>query len=362
MRIMRSGLFVLFVLAAGVAYGQVPSAKGMGEVTYSGWQLGNKSKNEALKNAKVNAIERYVAGGSVSKSKNFDLIRDKVQKNPEAFLLGYSTVSEDHDDDAKRYKVVIRAEINKGRLEQAFQDASAVGNASDAEKSYITFVFVARQQAAVKSYDAKKVKRKDTETYVEGSDKEVTSEQGAEYAGEQYKSEKTTTGGSTTKKSDVVKYKVSTAQGINSKMTQVFSTTGFQVVDAAYLEGETGGLISLDAFKNDYRTGSDISASTKRDAAKGAQMVDIPYIALGTLDVGMTEKDSVSGLDKVYVTVNGKVLDVQNRFPKAVASVGPVQYAGTGPSQTVAKNNALKKAAEAAAQNLTEQLNARGVK
>lgn len=358
---MLSALIVSLMFTMGVQ-AQIPTSKGMGEITYDGWSLDGEEKEQAVDQAKVNSIERFIAGGGISKSKNFDLIRDQVSANPDEFVLGYTIISETDDDDANKYRVVLRSEINASRLDQALQEMSAVGNASAAEKSYMTFVFVARQQTSVKSYDEKRVSRKDNETYVEGSDQQSVTSSGVEYAAGEYESSKITTGGSTTQKADVVQYDVSTAQGINSTMTQVLSTAGFEVVEAEYLQEMTGGLVSVDAFREDFRTGSDISAPTKINAAKGAKMVDVTYLALGTLDVGIQDTDPVSGLNRVYVSVNGQVLDVSSRFPKAVASVGPVQYAGVGPSTTVARNNALKKAAEAAGRELTEQMNARGAK
>ena len=86
----------------------------------------------------------------------------------------------------------------------------------------------------------------------------------------------------------------------------------------------------------------------------------MPYLALGTLDVGMKSKDPATGLVRVNVTVTGKVLDVSGRFPKTASSVGPVQIAGLGPNPTVARTNALSKAAETAARQLSDELNAKG--
>ena len=120
-------------------------------------------------------------------------------------------------------------------------------------------------------------------------------------------------------------------------------------------------MISIEAFKEDFRTGEDISGKTRRDAAKGARMVEVPYLAVGTLDIGVKETDSATGLVKVYVTVTGKMISVKNRFPKTVASVGPVLVAGLGPNQSVAERNALKKASATAATELVNQLNFKSV-
>jgi hypothetical protein len=144
-------------------------------------------------------------------------------------------------------------------------------------------------------------------------------------------------------------------------MSKVFSTSGFEVVEAEYLEEESEGLVSVDAFKDDFKTGDDISGKTRRNAAKGAKMLEIPYLAVGTLDIGVKEIDSATGNVRVNITVTGKMISVKKRFPKTVASIGPVLVAGIGPNQTVAERNALKRAANIAATELVNQLNSKGV-
>ena len=65
---------------------------------------------------------------------------------------------------------------------------------------------------------------------------------------------------------------------------------------------------------------------------------------------------------RVAVTVNARVLDLSQQIPDTIASVGPVQYAGVGPSEDEARTAALKLAASSAARELTAQLTNLGVK
>ena len=58
--------------------------------------------------------------------------------------------------------------------------------------------------------------------------------------------------------------------------------------------------------------------------------------------------------------MTGKVIDVSGRFPRTASSVAPVQFAGLGEDETVARTNALNMAAEAVAKQLTDQLNDKG--
>ena len=149
---------------------------------------------------------------------------------------------------------------------------------------------------------------------------------------------------------------------INRCQPIYYSTAGFEVVDAEYLADETDGLVDVERFIEDFKYGDDITGKTRRDAVKGCRSVDVMFFSIGTLDVGMKDKDPVSGLTRVFVSVTGKIMSLKKRFPKTVASVGPIQYSGLGPDQTVAKRNALKLAAERAAKELTAQLRAKDIK
>jgi hypothetical protein len=56
------------------------------------------------------------------------------------------------------------------------------------------------------------------------------------------------------------------------------------------------------------------------------------------------------------------VLDVTQPIPDTIASVGPVQYAGVGPTEEEARTTALKLAASSAARELTSQLTNLGIR
>jgi hypothetical protein len=128
------------------------------------------------------------------------------------------------------------------------------------------------------------------------------------------------------------------------------------------VEQESNGLLSVDAIRQDYSHGDDLAPLTQRNMVNGVKAAGIPFIAIGTLDVGMRDTDPATGNKRVFVTVSGKVLDLSQKFPRTVSSVGPVQFSGLGPDESVARVNALKKAAESAAQQLMNELNAKGVK
>lgn len=361
MSLIRFISVIFLSLSCSIAYSEV-SSKGVGEVQYSGWKSPSSKDVKMAKDlARVSAVSRWASSQGSSFLKNYDAVRGQIEKDIGQYVLSDSIVTEKTDKDAKIYKVVLKVVVDDVRLKNLISDTSVVSNVSEDDKSYMTFVFVSRRQTSVQSYDAKVYKRVDSSSKENGKEIEQGSNQGISYSSESNKSDTVTTGGSTSRKSDKISYDVASADEINVAMSQVFSTSGFEIVEAEYLEEETEGLISVEAFKEDFRNGNDISGETRRNAAKGAKMVEVPYLAVGTLDIGVKEIDSATGLVRVNVTVTGKMISVKKRFPKTVASVGPVLIAGLGPNQTVAERNALKKASEAAATELVNQLNSKSV-
>jgi len=356
-------LSVVLLLLSSLAMAEIVKQQGVGQTTYKGWGSPSSDvKQEALEKAKKSAIGKYSASFSTAKMMNYEKIRNTVEADLDRYITDYRVIDDDTDKSAKRYSVVIDASINASLIEVELQKVSAVQNTSSDEQSLLSFVFIAREVTSRKSFDAKRSKRVVEESTVEESEEAHVDGEQIGYASESLKDTVRKTGGSTTQKSDQLEYDVSNAEDINSVMNGIFSSAGYEVIEAVYLQDESGGLVNVEDFMEDFRFGDDISGATRRNAAKGCRNVGIDYFAIGTLDVGVKDIDPVSGLTRVYVSVNGKIMDMRKRFPKTVASVGPIQYAGIGPDQSVAKRNALRQAGENAAKDLTSKLRAKDIK
>ena len=378
MQVIRIFLLALLAFSSQFALAQIEQAKGSATITYTGRKITAEDKTRAQREAQVKAVERYYAESGDSESANFDNVRDKVLENLDKFVLSSTIISEDDSGDKKQYNVVLRIELNVAKLRNTLKANSAIGSTAAANKSPLTFVFMARQVASVKSFDARRVERAEvrTEGSATRSDREKTSEServgrgSVKTAGAADRSVTASaqrsvtmeTGGSTTQRSDDTAWRLIPAQSLNSQFTGIFAKAGFDVVEAAYVEPQSQGLLSVKSIERDYETGNDLSPETLRNTAQGLKNAQIPYLALGTLDVGTKDTDPGTGLFRVYVTVTGKILDLNSRFPRVVSSVGPVQFAGTGPTESVAQTNALKLAADNAARELVSQINNVGVR
>jgi hypothetical protein len=376
MQLTRLTAGALLTLVVFPALAQIQSSKGMATVSYAG-KLTPQLKELAYHDAQVNAVERYVADSGAAQTENFELIRTKVSAAIGNYVLGATIVSEETRADAHQYSVAVRADINAARLSVELKNSSTVANTADQEKSPLMFVFVARAQDSVKSFDARVYKRTDKNGAMESSANDSkTGTEGEQITRSQistnastssHVSKQTSTtdttenGGSITHRTNEVTWELIPSGYISSVVTGAFSSAGFEVVDAEYVEPASKGLLSIRALQGDYMTGNDLQPQTMRNTVEGLRAAQIRYLALATLDVALPSIDSQTGLAKVYVTVTGKILDVTSRFPRTVATVGPEQFAGTGPSADVAQTGGVKLAADKAAHELVSQINVVGV-
>ena len=158
-----------------------------------------------------------------------------------------------------------------------------------------------------------------------------------------------TTSGSIEKKSEIVKYRSYSPEEVEAKVTEVFNKADIQVVPTFEVGIDTG------KFIKDFSIGNDITDATKKETVDLAKSKGLNLIAVGMLDVGREQVDQATGLSKIYVVVTGYILDLNGKFTKKIASIGPVQYCGFGENPKVAKLNALNNAAIAAAKDLVDQ-------
>ena len=355
-------LLTLGILLPLVASAQVVEQKGVGSVEYRGiFGVSTEKKQQAVRRAQVDALRRYVATMSQSRRDEYETVRNTIEGNISRYVSVERILSERKNKEVKRFEVVIRAAIDEGLILQQLSETADIANVPAEERSMLTFIFLSRKASNVRTFDDKQTTVARTTETAESA-RSVES-QGNDVAVEESstQTEIDQTGGSTEIKSDQIEYAVSESSGLNSTLTRVFSDAQYVVIESGMVAAETGGLMDLDAFKEDFSSGTDIAAATRSAAAKGCRNVGIRFLAIGNLDIGRNLKDPASGLTKVFVNVSGKIYDVSRRFPVTVATIGPIQYSGQGPTQPVAERNALLLAGEEAAQELVSQMRAKNL-
>lgn len=366
---------VCFVMSAAA---QVQQARGKATVTYTEKTLGAETKAKAVLAAQLKAVEFYYAEAGESEASNFDAIRDKLAANPDRFILDTTILSEDDVTATKQYTVAVRVQLNVANLRNEIRAGSAIARAGRTERSALAFLFVSRETEAIRSFDTRVATRSDESAQVEAT--ASTSQKGTEgerirrgqistnastnavSRGSVSSSVSTETGGTQVRRATETAWRLFPSANLNQIFSQIFTRAGFKVNEASFIEPYSGGRFSVAMVENDYRTGNDMKASTLQNVAAGMKNAQIPFVAIGTLDVGLSDTDRATGGRRVTITVNARILDVTQPIPDTVASVGPVQYAGVGSTEEEARANGLRLAANNAARDLTSQLTNLGLK
>lgn len=390
MQVIRTLIALMLAMLLLPASAQIQQARGQYSINYKD-ALGMFDRKEApapikqkaRQEAALKAVESYYAEAGQSESANFDAIRAKILENQDRYILDTTVLSETDDPKELRYTVAVRVSLNVANLRNAVQASSAIGKAAQGEKSAMSFVFVSRQVDSAKSYDDRVYKRQDNSAQLVGSAVSKDSYKESTSEGESVRksrvstsgsatretgqnvdvSVKTTvtseTGGSTTRKATETTWRVLPSANLNQVFVSKFSEAGYDVIEAAMVESAVFKIANIEA---DYKSGNDLQPQTLRAIAAGMKENQIPYIALGTLDVGLPDKDPQTGLMRVAVMVNAKVWDVTKPIPRTRLAVGPVAYAGVGPTEDEARGNALKAAASNAAQELSSRMTTMGLR
>ena len=359
--IIRSILFVVltcaFILPTNA---QLVKVKGKGGTDYKGsFKQGSVEERAAITEAKRNAMTRFTADFDTARLELYKKIEPDVLANIDQYVTDYTQLDQQLDKATKHYTVIIEASINPTLIENAIQKnfgasapAADVNAAAKTGASYMTFVFVARELASRKDFDAKRTGVAINESSETGAQKNKVADDGqsAETSLDKSSVIKITTGGNTETKAEELGYRVTTVTEVDNAVNSVLTKASYEVVDAV----DAG--LDVGSFKNDFSGGSDISPDTRKGAVKNCKDKEIRYIAIANMDVGLPEKDEATGLTRVYVTVTAKVSDLAPKFPKTVASIAGKPYAGLGSNPQVAKQNALNEAAVRSASELVDQL------
>ncbi|WP_295994915.1 hypothetical protein [Rugamonas sp.] len=338
-------LLAALCLSALHAHAQVIQAKGVGTLSYAGG-LTQDVKDQAYVKAQLAAVERYFAESGESESQNFDSIEGKVAENLDKFIFNTAILNEQDQASVHKYSIAVRIDLNVARLRTALRGASNTGKAGSAAKSQLVYLFVGREAASVRSFDARVLKRVEAEADASGTAR------GAQRATAQVE-----TGGSSTQKADDTVYRLLPIANVGTAISSLFSQGGFVMVDPAYVISDR----DFKSINKDFSTGNDLQPATQRAIVATLKKAQVPLLVIATLDAGPPSPDPATGMVRVSVGVTGRVLDLSNGLPREVASVPLTQWYGVAPDNATARDQGLKKAAEAAAREVISRLNAAGI-
>lgn len=375
MQVIRLMLATFLFVLLSPAGAQVQTVQGKATLSYQGPASTPADRILALQKAQVNAFDYYYAEAGDSESQNYASVKDQIFRDIDRYVLDTTVLSESDDVVGRKYTVVVKLALNVPNLRALMKQNSTVGSATRDQKSRLAFLFVSRSVDSVKTYDARVYKRADASAQVRATETQAGAQSddnpgsvnsavaagGTGIASVEQSTATSETGGSAVRKSKETTWRIAPSADLNQIFTQVFSKAGFRVQEAALVQSAAGGKFKLEAVEEDYKSGNDLKAATLQTIVDGMRVASVPLLALGTLDLGLVDTDPQTGLYRVVVTVNARLLDLNEAIPETVASVGPTQYSGKGPTEDEARTNALKSAANSAARELASQLTSQGI-
>jgi len=320
-----------------------------------------KESDQALQEAKLQVWELYTSRFSAAKYQQYLPLKDQFTSDLDAYVLNVQVLDEEVNKKAARIALVVSATINETAVDAMLGSLSSAGQQASGEGSYFTFVFAARQAVSAKTKDAKRVDMSLTESVSTAEETFAVDSQGANESASTSTLEKRTTGGSTVTTATQRQYQILSSQDIDSAMSAVLTTAGFEIVNYGDVVSACGGA-EPEQIDAEYRDQDEMSRETRSSAIAAARDCEVPLFATGTVDVGVQDTNPKTGNKRVFVSVRGQVWNIEKRLPKRVASVGPVQFSGEGPDDQVAMRNALNVAASEAAKAIVEQLNLKAIR
>lgn len=323
-----------------------------------------QDRDAAIAGAKLNAWRAYAGKFNGARTRLLTANQAQAEAKIDQFLSNVSVVDEAYDKKTGAFQLAVRAVVNETQVDEFFRQLGAGAGGKKGGGQLMAFVFLARQQDSVRAFDARRTDVTQVSVATTAGENSVDASAGnTEASGEQAsitKTNKRVTGGSTERKSDRIAYRVSSSENIDAAMSDALTTGGYEIASYSDIEAECGGE-TLERIRGEYVAADELTTGTRKKMLDGARACEVRYMATGTLDIGVADTDPVTGNRRVFVSVRGQVLDLQQKLPRRVASVGPVQYSGLGTDESVAMRNALNNAAKASAHALIDQLNAKGI-
>ena len=358
-------LAILLCLATP-ALAEVVDLQATGSAPYKGKKADDDTAKGLLEGARLTAVRRYLADTDRAKQRLFERYRDAVMARWPEFIIGQSESGKTDDVKAKKLSLSLTFQFDTNAFENVLGDLTGATE-TQGQGARIAVVFVARTPRSVQEFADHVYARADTGTknaasgtLKAGITEKVTARKGVisdqvkgGYATTDTEDNTATqeTGGSVTRRADVTDWAVDGTMNIETLMTDILTQGGLQVDPAAFIDG-----LPQEAIRRDFTHAGELSGATLRNLTAAVKASGAAYVAIGALDSKLPEEDPVSGAKRVYVTLNAVVYRLDTPTPRPVASVGPIDVFGVGPSGDSARTQGLKDAAEQAAMRIVDTL------
>jgi len=344
---------------------QTVTEKGIGTVKLDrstcrdGQPADRKKQLKAIEKAKTSAWVKYTSTFNSEKISAYDkwFSSDVLRSPIKEFIIDYVVLSSDCSKSDRTFTVVIRANINEAKLNNALRSSSG---SSQTQKNLqgqgIVVLVVPRKTTEAKSFDARVTKQSMTKNSLEADELIVADENSTSITESSTQRQSVTTGGSTSSKATQRTYEIGDINDANAQINNVLAPLGMRTFNAARLES-MAQRYGYEPFLNEVLNqfsgkAGDLGANISPQ--KQNEIIDIiidvgqgrlNYFLLGTVDYSVPRDDPDTGAKKSDVLVNIQLFRIDDFFgAESVASVGPEIKSAFGETDVLAQTAALKKA------------------
>jgi len=274
-----------------------------------------------------------------------------------------SVIDENLDVGENKFTILMKANIDVNKIDQALVEVSAIANAGADEVSDIVILMFSAKTKSIKQKDDKVTKVDQTKKSVDVEQTEASKEGETQISSETTETNVTTTGGNTVSSSEVITYEVTDIynESINAGMIEILNTAGFELIEGGDLDLEE----QIETMKVDFGEQGKLSKAVEKSIKKNIASEEISFYVQGIFKIGSQEVDPATGMKVVNVSVvSAKMFHKREgkKFWKTVATVAGNQRKGKGTTYDEAINNAIRLCAQSVAKQMVQKLNAKGIK
>lgn len=367
---MFRGILVFLIMFSTSFHAYAASVRVAFEIGYETGLFSSSPDEESRKKivpiAKSEVWKTYLGRQDTSTIRLADSKRDEIQGRLDEIVTNVEFIDEQVDKENRKLKFVVRATVNDNIVSTLL----SAGGARSGEASAFGFLILPRIQTEARSFDAT-ISKKATATTSLVNEK-IDAEQAKDLDGgasertiegdQVTMTAKAKTSGSTTRKSQKVKWALGDAKDVDSNIAKYLTEAGYEPASYADVASECGSIktaeVRADLLASET---AELSDDVRKQVFDAMRTCEQRFFAMGTLDFDSIEQDRNSGGVRARAVVNVQVYDLSRRIPRRVGSVGPVDFYGVGPREDGARSDALKKSAKEASIQIVQQLRSKGL-
>ena len=261
---------------------------GKGTVDLSNYTSFEDDKNIIIEDAKKiackNALKKYVSTFTIDKKKNYDKIKTKVENNYSQYMVCNNIVDENLDVSENKFIILVKANIDATKINQALVEVSEIANTSADEVSDIVILMFSAKTKSIKQKEDKVTTVDQSTKSVDVEQTEASTEGETQISSETTETNVTTTGGNTVSSSEVITYEVTDIynESIEAGMIEILNTAGFEFIDGGDLDLEE----QIETMKLDYGEQGKLSKAVQKSIKKNIASEEISFYVQGIFKIG----------------------------------------------------------------------------